>query len=71
MASTDSLDVLKTLPGWVVSLITDVLVALAGSHTIANPVPLHVNTAVVPSGTGDRLSSVISSDELPDTVYIH
>ena len=67
MASTDSLDVLKTLPPKL-SPITDALVALAGSHTIAIPVPLHVYTAVVPSGTGDGLFSVTSSDEPPDSV---
>ena len=63
MAGTDNVDVLKTLPTWP-SLIGDVLVALAASHPIENAVALHVNTAVVPSGTGDGLSSVTSSDEL-------
>ena len=69
MASTDNLDVLKTLPAWS-TLITDVLVAFPGSHPIENAVALHVNTAVVPSGTGDGLFSVTSSDKLPDSVYI-
>ena len=63
MAGTDSLDVLKTVPIWL-SPITEMLVAFPGSHPIETPVPLHVNTAVVPSGTGDGLSSVPSSVEL-------
>ena len=66
MASIDSLEVLKTLPANWLSAITVVLVSLAfaGSHPMENAVALHVNTAVVPSGTGDGLSSVTSSDEL-------
>ena len=63
MARSDSLDILNTLPAWL-SPITDVLVEFPGSHPIAKVVALHVNTAVVPSGTGDGLSSVTSSDEL-------
>ena len=68
MASTDSLVVLKILLGWYGSPIIDVLVALGKYHPIPSPVPLHVYTAVVPSGTGDGLFSVTSSDKLPDSV---
>ena len=64
MAGTDSLDVLKTLPVWL-SPISVALVVLGVSHPMENAVALHVNTAVVPNGTGDGLSNVTSSAELP------
>ena len=66
MASTDSLDALKTLPNWA-SLMTLALVVFEASHPMENAVVLHVNTAVVPSGTGDGLSRA-TSNEKPSAV---
>ena len=62
-ANTDSTDVLKaTCGGPPLSIV--VLVAFE-TQAITRTVALHEKTAVSPSGTGDGLFSVTSSDELP------
>ena len=62
--NTDSVDVLKaTFAGPSFTIVVFVAFVI---QAIARTVALHVNTAVVPSGTGDGLSSVtLTSDELP------
>ena len=69
-ANIDSVDVLKATCAGPVLLSIVVLVAFE-TQTIARTVALHVNTAVVPSATGDGLSSVTSSDVVPAVTVSH